>query len=161
MRTKGTPAELECRRRVAWRLLQQGKKLHEVADAVGASMTSVKRWKRAAREGGEEALAAKPHPGPTPRLNPRQKQQLAKILLRGPIKAGYRTDLWTCKRIAAVVAERFGQTYHPSHIWKILHSLDFTPQLPEGHAREQDVKAAAHWRRYRWPVLKRGLAELS
>ena len=45
-------------------------------EIVGASESSVKRWKRALKEGGIEALKAKPHPGPKPRMNAAQKRKL-------------------------------------------------------------------------------------
>lgn len=66
MRPKGSAAELEVRRRRAVRLLQDGKTLTEVARLVDADRSSVKRWKRAVAQGGEEALAAKPASGRPP-----------------------------------------------------------------------------------------------
>lgn len=156
MRTQGTAQELEQRRRIAGRLLLQGHKLQEVAEAVDVSLSSVKRWKRAVREGGLDALAAKPHPGRAAALSERQRQRLVRILLKGPLKAGYRTDLWTCARVAGVIEKQFGVRYHPSHVWKILVRLGFTCQKPEQPRREQDEEAVRHWRRWKWPALKRG-----
>lgn len=51
---------------------------------VGASLSSVKRWKAAWKKGGVEAVAAKPHPGRKPKLTNAQKRQLERMLLRGP-----------------------------------------------------------------------------
>jgi transposase len=59
MRPKGDAKELEMRRKIAARMLSQGKGVREVAEAVGVTSTSVYRWKKALEEGG---LAAKPHP---------------------------------------------------------------------------------------------------
>ena len=52
MRTKGSAAELEARRRRAAEYFQARKSLAEIAQLVGASVSSVKRWKRAWRDGG-------------------------------------------------------------------------------------------------------------
>jgi transposase len=156
MRPKGSPAELEARRRLAGRLLLEGRKIGEVAQIVAASESSVRRWHRAVKKGGLEALEAKPHPGRRPRLNAKQKRRLVKILLAGPRKAGYRTDLWTCPRVAEVIAEKFGVTYHPSHVWKVLRSLGLTPQKPDQRARERDEAAIFRWRERDWPRIKRG-----
>ncbi len=52
MRTQGTPADLEARRRRAAEFCQERKPLAEIAQDVGASLSSVKRWKRAWKEGG-------------------------------------------------------------------------------------------------------------
>ena len=62
-------AESESRRRIAPALLQDGTQLAEIAQLVGVSVSSVKRWKRAWKEGGEEALAAKHHHGPPEKLS--------------------------------------------------------------------------------------------
>jgi len=156
MRPKGSAAELEARRRLAGRLLQEGREIGEVSQIVAASESSVRRWRRAVKKGGLEALKAKPHPGPKPRLNAKQKQRLVKILLAGPRKAGYRTDLWTCPRVAEVIANKFGVKYHPSHVWKVLRSLGLTPQKPEQRARERDEGAIRSWRKRDWPRIKRG-----
>ena len=101
-------------------------------------------------------MKAKPHRGPKPRLNEKQKQRLVKILLAGPRKAGYRTDLWTCPRVAEVIAKKFGVKYHAAHVWKILRSLGLTCQKPEQRARERDDAAIVRWRKKEWPRIKRG-----
>jgi len=43
MRPKGTAKELEMRRKIATRMLSQGKSVQEVAEAVGVTSTSVYR----------------------------------------------------------------------------------------------------------------------
>lgn len=156
MRPKGSAAQLETRRLVAGRLLLEGREVGEVAEAVAACKSSVRRWNRAVQKGGLEALKAKPHRGPEPRLNAKQKQRLMRILLAGPRKAGYRTDLWTCPRVAEVIAKTFGVGYHPAHVWKILRGLGWTPQKPEQRARERDEAADRRWRQREWPRIKGG-----
>ena len=107
-------------------------------------------------KGGLEALIAKPHPGRKPRLNAKQKQRLIDILLAGPLKSGYDTDLWTCRRVAEVVAKEFHVQYHPDHVGKMLHDLGWTCQKPEQRAREGDDEQLEHWRTRAWPRIKRG-----
>jgi transposase len=155
MRTKGSAAELEARRRRAAEYFQERKPLAEVARLVGASLSSVKRWRCAWREGGIAALAAKPHPGPTPKLSQDQKQKLVTILKDGPSQAGFSTDLWTTARVAKVVRKKFRVSYHPDHVGRILHDLGFSPQKPQQVAREQDAAAVERWRKYDWPGIKK------
>jgi len=159
MRKQGSAAELETRRRLAGRLLLEGRRIGEVMEIVGASESSVKRWKRALKEGGMEALKAKPHPGPKPRLNAAQKRKLLKLLVAGPRKAGYPNELWTCARVAAVIAKKFQVSYHPCHVWKILRNLGWTSQKPEQQARESDDDAIERWRKRDWPRIKKGRAK--
>lgn len=155
MRTKGSATELEARRRRAAMLFQERRPLAEVARFVGASLSSVKRWRHAWQEGGVAALAAKPHPGPTPKLSEDQRLKLVSILKAGPIKAGYRTDLWTTARVAEVVRKKFHVSYHPDHVGRILHDLGFSPQKPQQVAREQDAAAVERWRKRDWPRIKK------
>jgi len=84
MRPKGSAAELERRRRRAIALLKQGKRQAAVAESPGTSQASVSRRRKAYEEGGEKALAAKPHPGKPSRLTPAQRRRLAGLLLQGP-----------------------------------------------------------------------------
>ena len=104
------------------------------------------------------ALKAKPHPGPTARLNQHQRRKLVEVLLRGPCQAGFATDIWTCPRVALVIQEQFGVTYHTSHIWRLLRRLGWSCQKPEQRARERDEVEVARWRREEWPRIKKGRA---
>jgi transposase len=156
MRPKGSAAELEARRLLAGELLLEDRDVGEVVEILGVSESSVKRWRRAVEKGGMDALKAKPHPGRKPRLSPRQKCQLVEILLAGPRKSGYPTDLWTCRRVAEVVAKRFHVEYHPDHVGRILHDLGWTCQKPEQRAREANDAAMTRWRKRDWPRIKRG-----
>jgi len=155
MRPTGSAAELEARRRRAAEYFQAGKSLRTVAEQFGVDRSSVKRWKTAWKAGGVEALAAKRHPGPAPKLSDAQRDELIEIVLAGPTAAGYRTDLWTCLRIAAVIRKRFGVEYHPGHLSRILHELGFSPQKPRQVAREQDAEAVERWRSWDWPRVKK------
>ena len=155
MRPKGTAAELEARRLRAADLLANGKKPAEVALLMGASLSSVKRWKRTLRDGGKAALAAVSPPPRESKLNALQKQGLVGLLLKGPLAAGYRTDLWTCRRVADLVRKTYGVSYHPDHLGRMLHDLGFTPQKPQVLARERDEEAIARWRKQAWPRLKK------
>lgn len=156
MRPKGSAAELEVRRRIAGRLLLEGRKVDEVAQIVDVSVSSAKRWKKAVQEGGLEALASKPHPGRKPYLDAEQKQQLVEILLKGPLAADYPTDLWTCPRVAEVIAREFGVHYHVDYVWQVLRDLGWSCQKPEQRARERDEAAIERWRKREWPRIKKG-----
>jgi len=155
MRPKGSAEELERRRRHAMTLLDEGLKPAAVARAVGTSRASVTRWRQAVEAGGQEALKAKPHPGGRSRLTVGQRRRLIRLLLRGPRKHGYGTELWTLARVAEVIAGTFGVQYHPSAVWHILRAMDWSCQKPERRARERDEGAIARWRCEDWPRIKK------
>jgi transposase len=147
--------QLEARRMRAAELLRRGMRASDVAKAVGSSKSSVTRWKEVLEKSGVEGLKAKPHPGPTPRLSKGQKRWLIKILLRGPLAAGFPTDLWTCPRVAAVIERTFGVHYHEGHVWHLLRRLGWSCQKPERRARERDEDAIQRWRQEDWPRIKK------
>ena len=155
MRPPGSAAELEARRRRVAEYFQARKPLQEIARLFDVDLSSVKRWKRAWKAGGVDALAAKPHPARATKLSENEKQQLVDLLVAGPLAAGFATDLWTCRRVARLVRKRFRVSHHPDHLGRILHDLGFSPQKPRCVAREQDPEAVERWRREDWPRIKK------
>jgi transposase len=77
------------------------------------------------------------------------------LLTRGAVRAGYRTDLWTLPRVAALIHQAFGVRYHPAHVWKVLTALRWSCQKPERRAVERDEVAIARWTRQEWPRIKK------
>jgi|SRR5262249_27899661 len=118
-RPLGSPAELERRRRRAVELLRHGESPTTVARILGVARPSLYRWQQAARS-RPDGLAAKPHPGPTPRLNDAQLAELQRLLLQGATAHGWANALWTAPRVAEVIRRHFGLSYHPEHVRKIL-----------------------------------------
>lgn len=156
MRPKGTPQELERRRRRAVALVNEGHTQIEAARMVGAHRNSVGEWVKAAREGGSEALAAKPIPGRPRRLTKAQHRRLEKILLRGARAAGFPDEIWTARRVTEVIRREFGVRYHPDHVRKILvEHLGWTAQKPERRARERDEAEIERWRREAFPRIQK------
>jgi len=153
-----TREQQEARRLLAGQMLQQGQGVREVARSLEVAPSSVSRWKKAFEKGSFEALKAKKHPGAKPRLNARQKQRLIRILAKGPVKAGYRNDLWTCPRVAELIERTFGIHYHPGHVWYLLRDLAWSCQLPEQQSREGDQLEQERWRKRKWPQIKGGPA---
>lgn len=45
---------------------------------------------------------------------------LAHVLLKGALKAGFPTDLWTCPRVADLIRQKWGVTYHADHVLWLL-----------------------------------------
>lgn len=156
MRPKGSAQELEKKRFDALRLLELGYGPTEVGRILQADRRTVQRWHQRFRESGPEALKLKPHPGPHPKLSQPQKEELVRILLRGPLAEGYGTQLWTGPRVIEVLRKHFGLTYHPCHIGRVLHSLGFSCQRPARRAHERDEQAIRRWIAEDWRRIKKG-----
>ena len=155
MRPKGSSAVLEQRRRHAMAMLRQGMKPAAVAKALKTSVVSVWRWQQAMLDGGVKALVAKPVPGRPLKLDLAKRQRIVDLLLKGPTHFGFETELWTLERVADVIERQFDVSYHPSQVWRILLSLDWSCQKPDCRARERDEEAIARWRRIDWPRIKK------
>lgn len=71
-----------------------------------------------------KSLARRRVTGPRPpKLLAVQRRRLVRLLLKGSIAHGYRTNLWTTARIAEVIEREFGVTYHRDHVGRLMHSL--------------------------------------
>src|SRR5262245_32180526 len=108
MRPKGTPSELEARRRRALHFLGEGLSLSEVGRRLGCAPSSVMRWRNMLVTGGSDALVPRTSPGRPRKLIASQEERLRQELLLGASAAGFRSDLWTSSRVAAVVQKLFG-----------------------------------------------------
>lgn len=155
MRPCGSAATLEERRRGAVAFLHQKLSLHEIARRLGCHPSSVMRWRNAWRAAGPKGLKAKPVPGRPPKLSTQQKQRLVRLLTRGAMAHGYRTELWTTQRIADLIEDQLAVSYHRNHVGKLLHQLGWSHQKPERRAVERDEAATEKWKRTVWPRVKK------
>ncbi len=74
-------------------LKQQGWYQRDIADALGVREESVSRWLARARDGGPEALRARPRPGHPPKLTAAQKRLIPEFLWHGAEAYGFRGDV--------------------------------------------------------------------
>jgi len=155
MRPFGSAKQLEQRRRKAMNLLDEGLSLNEVARRIGCDPASVMRWRNARQKDGDKGLAPKEVPGRPAKLTGSQKKKLLKILSRGAIVNGYRTEIWTTARIVEIIEDNFGVTYHRDHIGRLMKSLGWSWQKPSKRALERNQKAVDKWKREDWPRIKK------
>jgi transposase len=155
MRLPGSAKVLEARRQRAMQWLDRGLSLHEVGRRVGASPSSVRRWRDARSEQGDEGLKVRSAPGRPPKLQAADKAKLIKLLLRGAPKHGFTTDVWTTSRIAELICTHFGVRYHNDHVGRLLRALGWSHQKPERRAVERDEEAIARWKKETWPRVKK------
>ena len=155
MRPRGSPEELERRRRRAIDLMKAGTSITGVTRRLGCSHSSVILWRDTVRRRGAAALRAKPAAGRPPKLSKRQRARLPQLLLRGASAWGFETDLWTTRRIATVIQREFRVQLHRAHVGRLLTALGWSCQKPERRALERDEAAIARWKRYRWTAIKK------
>lgn len=125
----------------------------QVARQLGVSRMTVYNW---AKRGATPSAAIQPA-GRKPKLTGDQRARLERILEEGAVARGFSTEVWTGERIARVIREEFGVSYHPRFIPWLLRSWGWSWQKPARRAKERDEEAIAHWVRREWPRIKKTL----
>jgi transposase len=142
-------------RLMAVRRVDAGEWPSDVIRSYGLCRTTIYKWLRSARRGGEKALRARKHPGRKPFLSPKQKLQVRGwINGKDPRQYGFDFGLWTRRIVAALVEERFGVRLGVTAVGRLLAELDITPQKPLRRAYERDPVAIERWRREEYPRLR-------
>lgn len=145
------------RKRVrAGRLMQAGKTPAQAAHAVGVARQTAYTWKARLDEGGIDALRSMAT-GRPPQLDGKQLEALRAALLQGAIAHGFGTELWTLKRVRALIERLFGVRFSEVHVWRLLGAMGFSSQKPERRAIERSEQAVAAWKRKTWPALKKSV----
>jgi transposase len=145
----------EGRRFRAWELHQKGWKQQDIAEALGVTQGAVSQWLKRVKEGGVAGLRHRPSPGATPRLSPEQQGQLLELLAQGAESFGFPGDVWTQPRVAALIRDRFGVSYHPSQVGRILKACGWSRQKPVHRATQRNEEAIRQWQEEYWPQIKK------
>ena len=135
----------EGRRLRAWELHQQGWKQKDIAAALGVTPGAVSQWVKRGNADGVPGLRRRTAPGSAPRLTGDQREQLRAVLAKGAPAFGFVGEVWTTKRIAAIIKELFGVSYHPAHVSRIVRALGQSVQLPQTQATQRDSAALEAW----------------
>ena len=96
-------------RMMAVRRVREGERPSAVIQSYGLCRTSIYRWLRAQRGGGEKALQARKHPGRKATLSAKQKLQVRRwISGRDPRQYGFDFGLWTRQIVVELIGRKFG-----------------------------------------------------
>lgn len=149
MRTKGTLEQLAARRERAQQLLKKGYGVQAVAEAVGVTPQTVRRWRKPEPKRRRRPL------GRPARLTAKQLKRLERELERGAPAHGYTGDFWTLERIGQLIRQLLEVRYHPSGVWHLMQRLGWSSQRVQRRSIARDDDAVAHWRRHVWPQTKK------
>jgi transposase len=144
----------EWRRLRAWALHQEGWSGGAIARVLGVTPGAVSQWLKRAREGGAQALVHRMPPGPASKLTAEQKTELVRLLEQGAEAHGFLGDVWTTKRVAALIRHAFDVRYHPASMSRLLRELGWSVQKPLRRATQRNEAAIEQWWAERWPALQ-------
>jgi transposase len=145
----------EGRRLRAWELHQKGWKQQAIAEALGVTQGAISQWLKRVKEGGVAGLRHRPPPGAAPRLSPEQRGQLLALLSQGTEAFGFQGEVWTQPRVATLIRDRFGVSYDPSQVGRILKASGWSSQKPTHRATQRNETAIRQWKEERWPQIKK------
>jgi transposase len=155
MRSKGTAAELEARRIAAVRRVEEGWAQKDVAAFLGVHPVTVAKWVARHRADQNDGLKAKPTPGRPRFLTGAQERKVLGWLNESPTRHGFRTELWTARRVAELIVRKFGVRFHPNYLREWLSKRNYTPQKPTRRARQRDQAAIDRWVAEDWPRIQK------
>ena len=89
--------------------------------------------------GGVAGLYSRPSPGRRARLTDEQRAALRQLVLDGPEVEATGLSAWTLPELCREVENRWGVSYHPGHMGKLMHRLGLSRQK----ARPSHPKADA------------------
>jgi transposase len=144
------------KRVLAGRLMLAGQTPAQAAKAVGVARQTAYTWKARLGEGGIDALRSMATGRPA-QLDKGQLDALGIALLQGAMAHGFGTELWTLKRVRALIERLYGVQFSEVHVWRLLGSMGFSSQKPDRRAIERDDLAVLEWKRKTWPALKKSV----
>ena len=148
-------ATLEEIRIRAVRRVEAGESPETVIRALGFTRPRIYEWIALYREGGEDALRAKPAPGRPPKLDGRQLQWLCRTIAdKNPLQFKFEYALWTREMVRELIREKWGVKLSGVSVGRLLQKLGFSPQRPLHRAYEQDPVAVDRWRRTDFPKIR-------
>ena len=135
--------------------VEAGESPEEVIRALGFGRTVIYDWVAKYREGGIEALRAKPIPGRPSKLDGKQLRWIYKTVTgKNPLQLRFEFALWTRGMVRELIRERFGVRLSEVSVGRLLRKLGLSPQKPLRRAYEQDLKLVEAWRTKDYPKIR-------
>jgi transposase len=135
--------------------IQAGAHPEDVAKSLGLTRSTVFAWVAKFREGGIEALRAKPVPGRPPKLSGAQLRKLyALIVGANPRQLQFEFSLWTREIVREVIRREFGVALSAVSVGRLLRTIGLSPQRPLFRAYQQDPEAVERWKTQDYPAIR-------
>jgi transposase len=132
-----------------------GEKVVAIKEKLGVNRSTVNKWLRWYDVEGADGLRTKKPPGPAPRLDSAQTEELTALIENGPQAAGFASGVWTGPMIGDLIRQQFGVSYHNQYVPELLHKLGFSVQRPRKRLARADAEAQETWIRERFPAIKK------
>lgn len=133
-----------------------GKTVSEVAEMLKLSLQTIYNYLTAFVLERLDSLVYHCPPGRPRKLTKTQRQILAKLIERGPEKAGYDCGCWDTVLIQDLIYTRFAVEYSPHYVAELLKNMGFSYQKGRFVSDHLDEVAEAQkeWLEKIWPQIK-------
>lgn len=144
---------LEHLRMQAIKLWKKDKKVKDIAENFGVTLSAVYEWIKDYKRGGITALKKRKAKGAEPKLSVKEVKKLVEMIGKTADIYGFDSPLWNCKNIRQLILEKFKKSLHFSNVWRLLKKLGLSPQKPKRQAKERDEKEVKAWIDKEWPKI--------
>ncbi len=146
------------------RIVQQiegGAHLGDMASAMGFARSTVFGWVARYREGGLEALEARPIPGRPSKLTGTQLHRIYTLVAgKDPRQLSFEFALWTREMVRELIRREFGLRLSVVSVGRLLHKLGLSPQRPLWRAYQQNPAAVERWKSQEYPAIRAEAAKV-
>jgi transposase len=137
------------------RRIEEGGSPEVVIKALGMNRRTVYRWIALYREGGTEALKAKPLSGRPLKLNGAQLRWIYRtIVTRNPLQLRFPFALWTREMVKELIERKYGIRLSVVSVGRLLKKLGLSCQKPLMRAFQQDPVIVEQWIEEDYPKIQ-------
>jgi transposase len=147
---------LEAMRLRAVDAVESGVHPEDVAASLGMGRGTVYGWLAKYREGGKDALRARPVPGRPPKLSGEQMRRLYTLITGAdPRQLEFAFALWTRDMVRELIRREFRISLSAVSVGRLLRTLGLSPQRPLWRAWQADPDAVARWKNEEFPAIRK------
>lgn len=145
----------ELRFRAVRAVHEQGAHPEQVATTLGLRRSTVYGWLAAFREGGWDALRAKPVPGRPRKLTGQQIRRIYTLIVGAdPRQLSFGFALWTREMVRELIRRECGVGLSVVSVGRLLRTLGLSPQRPLWRAYQQNPEAVTQWKTETFPQIR-------
>ena len=146
---------LEALRLRAVDAIESGVHPEDVAASLGMARGTVYGWLATYREGGREALRARPVPGRPPKLSGEQMRRLYALIVGvDPRQLEFEFALWTREMVRVLIRREFRVSLSAVSVGRLLRMLGLSPQRPLWRAWQANPEAVQRWKDEEFPAIR-------
>ena len=135
--------------------VEAGESPEVVIKALGFHRSCIYEWIGNYREGGVEALRARPLSGRPAKLNSKQLRWIYKTVVgKNPLQLKFPFALWSRAMVKELIQREFGINLSTVSVGRMLKKLEFIPQKPLQRAMQKDSKLVIDWMAQKLPQTK-------